>query len=296
MSSERAADDPGPVISLTEAADELGLHYMTVYRYVRTGRLYGQKRRGQWWVQTADVEDLKAGVATAPLGAASGGAVRDGSAPARANLVEPFTERLLVGDAGGCWAIVTDALHSGAAPADVHISLLQPALVDIGQRWADGLITISAEHRATATAQRLLGRLGPLFCHPGRRRGTVVLAMVAGDPHAMPSAILADLIADQHFDVVDLGANTPVESIVDTAHDCDDLIAIGVAATLVSLAPVLVETMRELQGALPGTPLFSGGPVALAHRGAIDAYADAIGADAAETALLVSAIATQSDT
>ena len=34
-----------PTITLQEAACQLGLHYMTVYRYVRTGKLAGHPGR-----------------------------------------------------------------------------------------------------------------------------------------------------------------------------------------------------------------------------------------------------------
>lgn len=289
MNADEQKADPKSItdsdsrISLNEAADRLGLHYMTVYRYVRTGRLYATKAQGQWWVETSDVDELQAPVVD--------GHHADGDlSPARANLVEPFTTRLLAGDAGGCWSIITDALASGASPADVHLLLLQPALVTIGQRWADDLIPISAEHRATATALRLLGRLGPLFVHPGRRRGTVVLAMVAGDHHSMPSAMLADLLTDEHLDVIDLGANTPSEAIIETAKRSGDLRAIGVAATVDSLAPVLVETARELRSALPDAHLVAGGPVAVTCSAQLEAYVDAVGTNALESAKLIAGV------
>jgi len=278
----RSITDSDSRISLNKAAERLGLHYMTVYRYVRTGRLYATKAQGQWWVETCDVDELQAPVVD--------GDDAGDSPPARANLVEPFTARLLAGDAGGCWSIITDALASGARPADVHLLLLQPALVTIGQRWADGLLPISAEHQATATVHRLLGRLGPLFVHPGRRRGTVVLAMVAGDHHSMPSAMLADLLTDRHLDVIDLGANTPSEAIIESAKRADDLRAIGVAATLDSLAPVLVETVRELRSALPEAHVVAGGPVAAMCSAQLEAYVDAVGTDALESAELIAGV------
>ncbi|HCN09685.1 MAG TPA: DNA-binding protein, partial [Lentisphaeria bacterium] len=51
MSSDR--------LSLREAADELGLHYMTVYRYVRTGLLPATMDGGMWRVTVADLRNLQ---------------------------------------------------------------------------------------------------------------------------------------------------------------------------------------------------------------------------------------------
>ena len=40
-------------ISLQEAASRLGVHYMTAYRYVRTGRLPARRDGAQWFVDVA---------------------------------------------------------------------------------------------------------------------------------------------------------------------------------------------------------------------------------------------------
>ena len=44
-------------ISLQEAADALGVHYMTAYRYVRTGRLPAVKDGAEWRVDPADLAE-----------------------------------------------------------------------------------------------------------------------------------------------------------------------------------------------------------------------------------------------
>ena len=48
------------MVTLTEAAALLGVHYMTAYRYVRTGRLPAIKDGAEWRVRAADVSDLMA--------------------------------------------------------------------------------------------------------------------------------------------------------------------------------------------------------------------------------------------
>ncbi|MBA2625064.1 MAG: helix-turn-helix domain-containing protein, partial [Acidimicrobiia bacterium] len=54
----RGAD--GADLSLHEAAERLGVHYMTAYRYVRLGRLPGTKEGATWRVAATDVERLRA--------------------------------------------------------------------------------------------------------------------------------------------------------------------------------------------------------------------------------------------
>jgi len=42
------------LIGLRDAAEELDVHYMTAYRYVRTGRIAAEKQGGRWWIRKAD--------------------------------------------------------------------------------------------------------------------------------------------------------------------------------------------------------------------------------------------------
>ncbi|HBQ04026.1 MAG TPA: DNA-binding protein, partial [Acidimicrobiaceae bacterium] len=46
------------MLSLNEVAERLGLHYMTVYKYVRSGKLPGTKNNGSWEVAEKDLSTL----------------------------------------------------------------------------------------------------------------------------------------------------------------------------------------------------------------------------------------------
>jgi methanogenic corrinoid protein MtbC1 len=274
---------PGPetqitssTVTLADAAEHLGVHYMTAYRYVRTGRMLAEKRAGQWWVTP---EDLAAVIA-------EGTGVRrrpESGGDPRGLMVGPFTDRLVAGDTAGCWDIITDALSSGATPSEVHTQLLGAALIQVGEAWRNGDLAVADEHRATSTTYRLLGQLGPLFRHRGRRRGTIVLGAFAGDPHALPSAMLSDLLCDRRFEVIDLGANTPTESFVSVAQSCDDLIGVGVCGVLDSLIPQALAQAGEIRAALPGVCLVVGGP-AMATAGPVgfEQVVDTVSLDAGQ--------------
>ncbi len=165
----------------------------------------------------------------------------------------------MAGDGAGAWAVVEGALVSGASPRDIHLELLSPALRSIGSRWARGELSIAEEHRASVTAQRLVGQLGPRFAHRGRTRGSVVLGGPAGEQHTLPSAILADLLRDARFTAVDLGANTPAESFVEAARAADRLMAVCIGATSSGHDAALADTIAALRGAGITAPLVVGG-------------------------------------
>jgi excisionase family DNA binding protein len=202
-----AAEPDGHAIGLGEAANRLGVHYMTAYRYVRTGKLPALKVQGQWRVDPADLDGLHE--------------LEPPARPRRAQrtwATARLLDRLLAGDEIGAWELTESALSSGADPGDVELELIAPALREIGEQWAAGRLDIGDEHRASVVARRLLSRLGPRFNRRGRKRGTVVVGAVEGELHEVPGAIVADQLRAAGFEVVDLGADTPASSFVIAAH------------------------------------------------------------------------------
>src|SRR4051812_21864298 len=139
----------GEPLSLQEAADRLGVHYMTAYRYVRLGRLPATMRRGQWVVRASDVDAL---ARTTRPGAKR---VRRGR-PQWSEYRARLRRRLVAGDATGSWSVVEQALVSGADPADIYVDLLAPVMRQIGTAWEKGTLTVTDEHQATAAARRVM--------------------------------------------------------------------------------------------------------------------------------------------
>ena len=70
-------------LTLPEAAEELGVHYMTVYRYVRTGRLPAKRVGGTWQIAPADLELVRR------VGPGDRRPRPSGSAPSRSRLRRP---------------------------------------------------------------------------------------------------------------------------------------------------------------------------------------------------------------
>jgi excisionase family DNA binding protein len=206
-------------ISLHEAAERLGVHYMTAYRYVRTGRLPAERDGARWLVDPVEVERLAAQPSPRPRGRARA------VAPAR------LAGRLVAGDEAGAWAIVESALASGADADDVLVDVVAAAMREIGDGWAAGSLDVSDEHRASVVVQRIVARMAPRFTRRGRKRGTIVLGAPAGEAHALPCAILADLLRAGRFEVHDLGADTPTASFPVAADKAERLVGVMIGVT-----------------------------------------------------------------
>lgn len=237
-------------LTLHEAAELLGVHYMTAYRYVRLGVLPAVKVGGSWHVTQADLQAFRDGASAAAL---------TEQPKRRAPWASRLESRLVAGDSAGAWGVVEAALAAGADLDEIYLDVITPAMRRIGERWAAGELDIAVEHRATGIAQRLIGRLGPRFARRGRTRGHVLIGSPSGERHSLPTSMLADLLRGEGWEVSDLGADMPTESFVSAALLSPGLSAIGVSISSpegAEAAPALCAALRE---ALPGVSIVVGG-------------------------------------
>ena len=250
-------------VGLRDAAERLGVHYMTVYRYVRTGRLPAERDGATWRVAITDLERLRV-PDTRPSRTRASGQLR----PQR------LMDRMVAGDEAGAWSIVEEALASGTSAPEVYVDVLVPTLRAIGEQWEQGRLSVADEHRASAVATRVVGRLGPMFARRGLSRGTIVLGAPEGDPRALPSAIVADLLRGRGFEALDLGANTPVTSFVESARAANRLVAVLVGASSKLSVAQLAEIALALHTGAIAAPIYFGGGAVPSERVALDLGAD----------------------
>jgi excisionase family DNA binding protein len=239
-------------LTLHEAAERLGVHYMTAYRYVRHGQLSATKVGGSWQVEADELARFQQG---APEQAAGGRAGRS----RRVRWDERLEARLMAGDERGSWGVIESAMAAGHSVEEIYTQILSSAMVSIGARWENGDVDIAVEHRATAIAMRLIGRLGPRCVRRGRSRGTIVVGAPTGETHSLPGAILADLLRSLGWDVVDLGSDTPATSFGRSAADLADVVAVGVSVTHGDHLDQVVSIVDAVHELAPGVLVIVGG-------------------------------------
>jgi excisionase family DNA binding protein len=250
-------------VALSEVAEQLGVHYMTAYRYVRTGRLPAALHGARWTVAVEDLESFSLPTRT------------PGHARTTLERRTRLRERMIGGDEAGAWSVIEEAMSSGSDPSFIYTQLLMPSLRIIGEEWDAGRQSIAEEHRASEIASQLIGRLSRRFMRPGPSRGAIVLGMVAGEQHGLAASVLSDFLRTAGFEPINLGANTPSASFVEMALAADRLLAVMVGATKLRSDIALREVLKALRDAELTAPLLVGGR---AVRD--DAHAHSLGADA----------------
>jgi excisionase family DNA binding protein len=240
-------DPQSQEMTLHEVAEEMDLHYMTVYRYVRLGYLPAHKEGGSWRVLRSDVDQLR----EAPPAAVGRG---QSSTP----WDERLFQRLLAADPSGSWKVIEAAQASGMSVPDVYTKVVVPALRQIGEGWHRGQVTIAEEHAATQLATRIVSRLSAQISRRGVSKGTVVIGTTATDLHTLPVMIAADLIRSEGFEVLDLGSNLPADTFAEIVAEQQRLVAVGISVTTTGQAEEIAATIAALRGRVD-VPILLGG-------------------------------------
>jgi len=259
-------------LTLQEVARALKVHYMTAYRYVRQGRLRATQVDGQWRVARADLTAFR----TASRRSAPRRTTTRRTAPRRttppprsADWVSRMEACLLAGDEVGALGVVESALASGHDLYGAYLEVVSPALVRIGERWAQGRLDIFEEHRATGIVTRLIGQVGPRFARRGPRRGTVLIGAPAGEHHGLPIAMTADLVRHEGWRVSDVGADMPAEAFAAAARRTEDLVAVCVGVTMRSSLPAARDTIAAVRRETPDVSCFVGGAAVASEHDAL---------------------------
>jgi MerR family transcriptional regulator, light-induced transcriptional regulator len=126
------------------------------------------------------------------------------------------------------------------SPRELVVSVLAPALEEIGSRWASGELCTASEHAASAMLRTRLGSM--LAAQPVSGAPPVICTTPSGEQHELGALVVAVLIAMRGLRAIFLGANLPAGQIAEAARMSG---AKSVALSLISLPSA--EARRELK-------------------------------------------------
>ena len=245
----------GPeLLTLHEAADRLGVHYMTAYRYVRTGRLAATKVGAQWWVDPGALAGARDGAVVAGRSRARTPGSRPGR-PRRAGSNAASSPATRPGHGPSS----RPASARGRAPTTSSSTSSPSPCASVGDGWEAGDYTVDDEHRASGVAMRLVGRLGARFTRRGPKRPSVILGTPPHELHGMPTAMAANVLSGRGYDVVDLGADVPPDAFAAAVTKAARPLAVAVAVTSGNHDRSVRAIVRAVQGVSPGLAVLVGG-------------------------------------
>ena len=196
---------------------------------------------------------------------------------AEAELTGPYAalmkavEKGLKGDA----AAHTRALLAEKQPLEVVDEALIPALDIVGAKYEKGTLFLPQLLQAASAAQSAFEEIKTAIAQKGEgsaSKGRIVLATVKGDVHDIGKNIVRVILENYGFEVLDLGRDVPVETVVDTVRE-KDVHLVGLSALMTTTLKSMEETIAALHTAKLDCKIMVGGAVLTPE------YAEKIGAD-----------------
>ena len=180
-------------------------------------------------------------------------------------------EKGLKGDA----AAHTRALLAEKQPLEVVDEALIPALDIVGAKYEKGTLFLPQLLQAASAAQSAFEEIKTATAQKGEgsaSKGRIVLATVKGDVHDIGKNIVKVILENYGFEVIDLGRDVPVETVVDTVRE-KDVHLVGLSALMTTTLKSMEETIAALHAAKLDCKIMVGGAVLTPE------YAEKIGAD-----------------
>ncbi|SDB17001.1 homocysteine S-methyltransferase family protein [Butyrivibrio sp. INlla16] len=136
-----------------------------------------------------------------------------------------------------------EAVNAGCNPKELLNEVLMPAINEVGELFDKGKYFLP-QLIASAEAMKLsIGVLEPLLKEAegedSKAKETIVIATVHGDIHDIGKNLVALMLKNHGFNVIDLGKDVPSEKIVDTA--------ITENAGIIALSALMTTTMQEMK-------------------------------------------------
>lgn len=171
--------------------------------------------------------------------------------------------------------LVEKEVALGSAPNEIIEQLLIPAINEVGRLYDRQIYFLPQLISGAEVMKIAVDYLEPLMQKEGhdKPKATIVLATVAGDIHDIGKNLVALMLKNYGYRIIDLGKDVPSEKIIETARE--------EAADIIGLSALMTTTMVEMKRVVEmakdvglTAKIIIGGAVIT------ESYAQEIGADA----------------
>lgn len=172
-------------------------------------------------------------------------------------------------------AAQTRALLETKEALELVDEALIPALDIVGNKYEKGTLYLPQLLQAASAAQSAFEEIKTAIAKKGgtsESKGRIVIATVKGDVHDIGKNIVKVILENYGFEVIDLGRDVPVETVVNTVRE-KNVHLVGLSALMTTTLKSMEETIAALHAAKLDCKIMVGGAVLTPE------YAEKIGAD-----------------
>ncbi len=158
--------------------------------------------------------------------------------------VEAIRKAIEEGERESISGLVQKALAEGESPFAIFLDHMTPAIRHLGDLFGQRIKFIPHLIAGADTMKKGVEVLQPYLESEGpvEKKGTIVFATVKGDIHDIGKNICILMLRNFGFNVIDLGRNVPLETILDAAREHK--------AQIVALSALMTTTMMQMKLAI----------------------------------------------
>lgn len=210
--------------------------------------------------------------------------------PSEINYEAVIYQEVLKGSRKTIVESVKACLSKGTLPGDILNNRLIPAINEVGRLFDKQIYFLPQLIASAETMKKAIEYLEPMLQEDSDASSmpVIVIATVEGDIHDIGKNLVALMLKNYGYRVIDLGKDVPKEIIVETAIENN--------AAVIALSALMTTTMQEMRNVIShAREKGSGAKVIIGGAVITQSYADEIGADgyskdAAEAVKLVQRI------
>ena len=166
-------------------------------------------------------------------------------------------------DRTGSVSVIEEALRYNCTPASIYNSVIAPAMVDLGELWHGGRITIAHEHHASQIVDSLINMVAQKSQRLSINGLRALVTSPAGENHWIGAKVFANLLFLEGWDVEYIGVDTPAEDLAIYLTEVEiDVVAFSVVLPdnimSVEEAVSTIESLDNPPFVILGGPAFKG--------------------------------------
>nr|MBP8068030.1 dihydropteroate synthase [Acetatifactor sp.] len=250
--------------------EEAALRYIEYAGGVRERR---EEKEAELAKKLALLENQGTTAKTGTAGNAAKEATAD-NGPQINEMQDKLKTAVLKGNRNGIVKITKEALESGEKPAELLNQVLLPAINQVGEFFDQGKYFLPQLIASAEAMKNSIEVLEPLLQTggTGEEMPVVVIATVEGDIHDIGKNLVALMLKNHGFHVIDLGKDVPQAKILESAKEHH--------AEFIALSALMTTTMQRMREIVAAAKE-EGITAKIIIGGAVitQEYADEIGAD-----------------
>ena len=200
---------------------------------------------------------------------------------------------VLEGDKRNIVALAQQELQAGKEPGDIIDHLLIPAIMKVGEYFNDQVYFLPQLISSATAMETAITYLEPMITKKEGKgeMATIVVATVEGDVHDIGKNLVALMLRNYGYHVIDLGKDVPASTIIETA--------LKEKASIVGLSALMTTTMMRMKDVIhKAAEEKYHGKIIIGGAAVTPSFSDEIGADgyskdAAECVKLVGSLLAQ---